>query len=106
MEHTYSFRCPTCNGSWTFEQAMGFAKDMLAGYTGVSSCPLCNEMFSWSERGVMMHKKWYEGKRHYKPHPCKWCGKKLEGRRNFCNISCNKKFYYRNKNPIVKRKTK
>lgn len=106
--YTYEFRCPKCRGSWKFEEFATIAKDVFSSFSGSGVCPLCGTTFSWLRPGKMIETAgapWYDGKPHYKPHPCTWCGRMIDGKRQFCNTQCNKKWYYRQTHPVVKRKT-
>jgi hypothetical protein len=111
VSYTYSFSCPFCGGSWQFEQFASIAKDVFSGWDGVGECPLCHGTFAWVKPGTLDAERdgtpWWKvvKRRQYKPHPCLWCGRMLEGRRNFCNTQCNKKWYYRKSHPNVKRRT-
>lgn len=105
MALTYSFACPFCHEDWEFQEFAVIAKDVFSSFEGVGTCPRCQGTFSWVRPGTLKGTKWYEGKKHYKDHPCEWCGRKISGRHRFCNTQCNKKWYYRQSHPEVKYKT-
>jgi predicted nucleic acid-binding Zn ribbon protein len=108
----YSFACPFCHAEWKLEELVKVAADVFSSFDGAGKCPQCKGTFTWVQPGTMDGqtkdgKKWWESakRKQYKPHPCLWCGRTIEGPRRFCNTQCNKKWYYRKKHPAVKRKT-
>lgn len=104
---SYSFSCPFCGGGWRIEEFMALAASLFSSWDGLAECPRCRGRFSWAQPGTLAGTKWYEEapSKHYKPHPCEWCKRMISGRRRFCNDQCNKKFYYRQKHPSIRRKT-
>ena len=94
--YVYSFACPFCHGSWTFEQHAVIAKNLFESFEGVAECPVCHGTFSWEKPGQLKFQKWYERKqyKHFKPKKCGACGKRIWGRkREYCNLACKQKAY-------------
>jgi hypothetical protein len=105
VSYTYSFSCPFCGGSWQFEQFASIAKDVFSGWDGVGECPICHGSFAWIRPGALKGTRWYEGKKHYKPHPCGACGRQLDGRRVYCNCACRQRAYRIRKKSSALRRT-
>jgi hypothetical protein len=95
---TYSFKCPECQNFWTIDKFIVAAANLFSGaWDGVGVCPFCKAKFSWVRPGAMQSKKWYDGKKHYKPGRCVGCGKAIDGRRKHCNVACRQKAYRQRK---------
>ena len=92
--YTYTFGCPACGGSWTFEQFASVAKDVFSSWDGEAECPLCHMVFSWVKPGTLQHKVWYDGAKRYKNGKCAHCKKAIDGKRVYCSVNCRQAAYY------------
>jgi hypothetical protein len=108
--YTYSFGCPACGGSWTFEQFASIAKDVFSSWDGEGECPVCGRRFVWRKPGELNNKpasaEWHKTLRKRYPKRCgnHKCQKAINGRRKkYCSVDCkNAAYYQRNKDRILK----